>query len=132
MAIHGTALLVFGLILLSPALAGDAPPRNYAPLRPIAECLDPGRVRAIQPIQDEQVLVDAGRRHFRLTLQRSCPDLAISTRFGLSSRNPSNRICGDIGDRIVLGRGGVARASCGIARVLPISAAAYAAALHER
>lgn len=109
-----------------PAAGRDAD--GYAPLRPVGECIDPARVRSWALDGDERLLIDAGRRHYLVELSTGCPELGINPFIGFVSRNPSGRICGDIGDRVVPhGSAAAGRGWCPIQRVNVIDEAQYAA-----
>ena len=95
------ALLAGGLT--APALAGDGSDSGYAPIRPIAQCLDPSRARSWAMLDSSRLLVDAGRSKYLIELSWSCPELATQPALKFSSRAPSGRICGDVGERV---RGG--------------------------
>lgn len=95
---------------------------GYAPLRPLSACLAPDRARSWHLIDGTRLLVDTGRRHFLLELSWSCNELATHRAITFTSRNPGNRICGDIGDAVQPREGGNGLlARCDISRVTPLS-----------
>lgn len=95
---------------------------GYAPLRPLSACLAPDRARSWHLIDGSRLLVDTGRRHYLLELSWSCNELATHRAITFTSRNPGNRICGDIGDAVQPREGGNGvLARCDISRVTPLS-----------
>jgi hypothetical protein len=99
------------------APAGTAPPAPRVRLAS-ADCLDPQFARGWHPIDDHHVLVDAGRRKYRITVSGSClfgNDIAL--RF--EGDAISGRVCG-IGDRIVTRDG-----TCWVDRLELIDAATW-------
>ena len=99
--------------------------RGYAPLRPVAECLDPDRARAWHRLSGNQLIVDSGRRAHLLTLSHDCPGLGLGAGIGFVSRNPGGRICGDIGDTVIpSGPPRTLPRGCHVARVTVLTEAA--------
>ena len=133
---HKVCLLCTVLLgLPAPARAETAPaePPGERPLRPLSVCLDPSRVRGYQVLDSRRLLVDAGRRHYLLTLAWSCNELHTHRALVFDSRNPSGRICGDIGDALRPREGGgrvIGR--CDIGRVELIDKATRDAELRAR
>ncbi len=118
------------IVLVAPSAAEEAPPSGYQPLRPISACLDPGRARSIALQGNDRLLVDAGRRHFLIELAWACPQLGNLPELRFEARNPTGRICGDVGDAVTRPqpqRGGLDR--CPISRIQPISRDEYRAEL---
>ena len=113
----------------APAQAETAAPApvagRYAPLRG-RDCLDPSAARGWQPGPDRTLLVDAGRRKYRLVLDDHCLDLSVSPALVFDGDAVSNRICGSIGDRIRL-----ERETCRIQRVELLDDAAWKAAIAQ-
>jgi hypothetical protein len=109
----------------APAAAAESPLR-YAPLTPMSQCLDPDRIRTWHFLDSDEVLVDAGRKHFLLQLSTSCPELTHSWQLGFRAGNSVGRICGNLGDSIV----GVGRSllhlPCRIASVKPLDEEQFA------
>lgn len=119
-----SSLRVLLALTLLPLASGAAEPSSgtsaYQPLRPLSACLDPTRVRSWNDIDSTTLLVDAGRRKFRLELTTACPELSFDHTILLVGDSVSGRICGTIGESVVArGR------SCRIARVIPIDAETY-------
>ena len=130
---------LIGALLLAPLLAAAPTPAaaregaGHTPLRPISECLDPTRVRGYQVLDSRRLLVDAGRRRYLLTLSWSCNELHTHRALAFDSRNPSGRICGDIGDAVRPREGGgTLIGRCDVGRVELISAADWEAELRAR
>ncbi|HET6603412.1 MAG TPA: DUF6491 family protein [Xanthomonadaceae bacterium] len=97
---------------------------RHAPLRPVSDCLDPDRARGWVMVSSDELLVDAGRRHYRIMLSYACPELGTSTALAFEAGAVS-RVCGDIGESVrPLDRLRGARA-CDIARVERIEADEY-------
>lgn len=117
--------LTFAFLLAALPLPGGRPAHaadGYAPLRPLSACLAPDRARSWHLIDGSRLLVDTGRRHFLLELSWSCNELATHRAITFISRNPGNRICGDIGDAVQPREGGNGvLARCDISRVTPLS-----------
>jgi hypothetical protein len=105
----------------------------YAPLRPVAECMDPGRVRSWTLLMDNNVLVDAGQRNYLISLRGSCPELTVNPFLGFISNNPIGRVCGDVGDRLVPhGSAASGRPHCSIQSVRVVSNDDYNRFLQQR
>lgn len=106
--------------MTAPAAGSD----RHAPLRPVSECLDPDRARGWVLVSSDELLVDAGRRHYRIMLSYACPGLATSPQLAFEA-GAVGRVCGDVGeavrplDRLAGGR------ACDIARVEQIEADEY-------
>jgi hypothetical protein len=114
----------------TPARAAES---GHAPLRPMSECIDPGRVRSWRMLDDDRVLVDAGRRHYLIELQSGCPELSHNPFLGFISNNPIGRVCGDIGDRLVPhGSAASGRPQCAIRRLQAISGDQHGRLLDQR
>ncbi len=106
------------------AWAGDD--ASSRPIKPITDCMDPGRVRAWSN-QGDRVVVDAGRRQYVIELAHGCPELDLNPFLGFISHNPSGRICGDVGDRLVPhGAHASVRRQCSIRGMRMIDRAEYA------
>lgn len=123
--------------LSGPATAGESGESGYAPIRPISQCLDPSRARSWTLLDSSRLLVDAGRNKYLIELAWSCPELATQPTLKFSSRAPSGRVCGDVGER-VLGGGLPAKAflpppgqeaGCLISRASRLTADEYEAEL---
>lgn len=102
---------VLALSLAAALLAGcatpDGTPRKAqaAPviLQP-AECLDPAQARSWDSIDGYTLLVDGGRRKYRIELYENCVSLGSSITLGLRGDFVSNRVCGRAGDVVLVGR----------------------------
>lgn len=100
------------LLCLLPALslAATAPPTTTtapasapttAPTaRPGAQCLDPAFVRSWKSVDDRTLLVDAGRRYYRLTLLTFCPTLGMASELRLRGDAITGRLCGFVGETV--------------------------------
>ncbi len=123
-----------GLLPSAPASATPPPPApGSQPLRPISTCIDPSRVRGYSVLDSRRLLIDAGRRRYLVTLAWSCTELHGYRALAFDTRNPSGRVCGDIGDAVLPreGRGGVL-GRCDIGRVEAISIEDWEAELRAR
>ena len=65
-----------------------------APLRPLAECLDPQQARGWSVINNDEIVVDAGRRKYHITLASHCPDLNWTQLLRFRTGGGTDRICG--------------------------------------
>ena len=63
-------------------------------------CLDSSRVRAWVIIDDETLVLDAGRKKYRVSLQQSCFNLSTSPTLQFKGDPISGRICGSSLDAI--------------------------------
>lgn len=88
--------LVHGMLLIS--AMGMATPLAAQPGK--NTCLDSKRVRNWIVINDETLLLDAGRRKYRVNLQQSCSSLSTSPTLQFKSDPISGRICGSTLDAI--------------------------------
>lgn len=78
----------------APAPPADGKPRGPAPLA-FQDCLRPERVRGWTYVANDELLVDAGKRHYRITLAVGCTALSMAqfiTRF--EAGHGSGRMCG--------------------------------------
>lgn len=69
-----------------------------------AECLDPAQARSWDSIDGYTLLVDGGRRKYRIELYENCISLGNSATLGLRGDFVSNRVCGRAGDVVLAGR----------------------------
>lgn len=115
------AVLPFLLALAGPTAAGtpDEPPRPRAALKG-ADCLDASRIRSWHYVDGNELLVDAGRRKYRITLAESCTDLGSAASITFRGDSVSGRVCGNFGERVVTGR-----MACRIDRVEMIDGEVY-------
>lgn len=109
------------LALAGVAAAADTPQRP-PPRVPLtgADCLDPARVRSWHHVDSRQLLVDAGRRKYRITLAESCNELGGAPTINFRGDRVTGRVCGNFGDRVK-----TRRRSCRIDRIEVIDAAAF-------
>lgn len=91
----------------------------------LSDCLDPGRARSWHLIDHDEILVDAGRRHYHLKLTFSCPELTYNHTIGFRAANGIGRVCGHRGDAIITPRPSLLRWSCTIAVVTPLDQAQF-------
>lgn len=101
------------------AATPDEPPRPRAALKG-ADCLDGSRVRSWHYVDGNELLVDAGRRKYRITLAESCTELGSAPGIGFRGDSVSGRVCGNFGERVLTGR-----MACRIDRVELMDAKAY-------
>jgi hypothetical protein len=118
-------LVVAATALAFAALAQAAGPDRPRPTPVIADCLDPSRVRTWESVDLDEVVVDAGRRHFHLQLGNACPELAYNHTVVFQASGGIGRICGNLGDRIVLPKRGIANIPCSISKVTPLDRRQY-------
>ncbi|MBW8368902.1 MAG: hypothetical protein K0M70_13715 [Arenimonas sp.] len=109
---------VLALLLAATASAGD-PATPRVPLKP-ADCLDPSTLRNWHYVDSTELLVDGGRRKYRITLAESCTDLGSAATIGFRGDSLSGRVCGHFGDRVV-----TPRMACRIERIELVPADAY-------
>lgn len=122
---------LFAILLVAVAAPLAAAPRAaVSPLPGVhgAQCLDPDMARGFTPIDDRIVLVDAGRRLYRIEVTSSCSSLSTTSVIGFRGDPIVNRVCG-MGFDAILVRGGH---PCRIERMQLISKAEYKQALLER
>lgn len=95
------ALLLLCLLPLS-SLAAPAPgaPATAATTRSGPPCLDPAFVRSWKSVDDRTLLVDAGSRHYRISLLNDCPTLSIASELRLRGDNITGRLCGFVGETV--------------------------------
>lgn len=121
-----TILLLSALALLPSAVVaagGAAASPREKPLHG-ADCLDPSAARTWDPVSGTELLVDAGRRKYRVVLAEYCPDLGYGADIGFEGGGVGGRICGNVGEKLRVNR----RSSCHIERLEIIDADAYRAA----
>ncbi|MCK7593844.1 DUF6491 family protein [Pseudomarimonas salicorniae] len=126
------------VLLCLPLTAWSAEPLRpeapgHRPIRPIGDCIDPSRVRGFHVLDSRTLLVDAGRRRFRVVLSWSCNELHSHRGLAFDTRNPSGRVCGDIGDAVLPreGSGGIL-GRCDIGEIKPISPEEWEGELRAR
>lgn len=98
------ALLALALTLPLGAHAAEpaaaAPGSLQTPLRG-ADCLDPARTRSYLMTGDKEVIVDAGKRKYRLSIGQSCPALSYTQAISFRGEQIDGRLCGGINDAVV-------------------------------
>lgn len=122
-----SALLLAALAL--PAAAShnrDTGPRP-PPLRGL-ECLDPDFARSFNTIDDQRLLVDAGRKRYVLQISGSCWNLDHTPVIEFRGDPISERVCGNAFDAVLV-RGGTH--PCRIESMQLIDKATYKALLNE-
>jgi len=80
--------------------AGDSPRTVLHP----SECLDPALARGWTYVDDDELLVDAGRRKYRVRLAELCFGLGTSPALHFQGDAVSNRVCGHAGEYVVVSR----------------------------
>jgi len=112
---------VIALLVLAgtTAAVGGNPHKPRISLKP-ADCLDPSSLRNWHYVDGSELLVDAGRRKYRITLAESCTDLGGAATIGFRGDSVSGRVCGHFGERVL-----TPRMACRIDRVELMSADAY-------
>ena len=117
-------LLLVALALL-PCAVSAGPTASVAaspgPLRG-ADCLDPSSARTWDYVSGTELLVDAGRRKYRIVLAEYCTDLGYGADVRFKGDNIGGRVCGNVGEAVQ-----VKTMSCRIERVEIIDATTYRA-----
>ena len=115
------------LLATAPALAAD-PAAGDPPRRTLsgADCLDPDRARSWTYVDAGELLVDAGKRKYRIDMREVCPELGTTSAVAFGGDGISQRVCGHVGDRIV-----TRERSCRIDRIELIDKATYDALLKD-
>lgn len=101
------------------APAADAHPPGFAPL-PVKDCLQPHRARAWVYVGNDELLVDAGKRKYRITLAVGCTALAVAQRIDFESGHGTGRMCGMPQDYIRTEAG-----RCKVRSIEPLPAGQY-------
>ena len=113
-------VLISLLALASPvAAAADSAPAPRGALRG-ADCLDPTMARSWDYVSGDELLVDAGRRKYRVRLSEHCTELGHGSVIRFKGDAVSGRVCGNVGEAVRVGR-----MSCRIERVELIDAKTY-------
>lgn len=118
------ALLLSALVLMPAAVPAaedkpDTPSRT--PLRG-ADCLDPSSARTWDYVSGTELLVDAGRRKYRITLAEYCTELGYGADIRFKGDSIGGRVCGNVGEAVQ-----VKHMSCRIERIEIIDAETYKA-----
>ena len=98
-------ILATTLVLAAlPALASAPAPAAEAPGRFLrgSECLDPSLVRGFHTLEHNQVIVDGGRRFYRIEVAPSCWNLRFASVIAFRGDLVSGRVCGTIHDQILV------------------------------
>lgn len=103
--------------------ASDPPPRTL--LRG-SECLDPQRARGWTQLDDGDLLVDAGRQKYRVTLISACTAAGYTNAIQFRGDPVSGRVCGSIHDQVI-----TRDYPCRIERMELLDKAQYELALKE-
>ncbi|HBK56222.1 MAG TPA: hypothetical protein DDZ76_08075 [Xanthomonadales bacterium] len=113
-----TTLLLLGAVSLAapPAIADDGTnptaTSTYRPLSPVSDCLNPSRVRDWAYVNDREILVNAGRKKYRILMSYGCPGLAFGHSIRFEPGPGVGRMCGHLNENVI------ADASrCDVARV---------------
>ncbi len=132
-----TLALVIALpVLASDATAPEAPAAkgadSTAPAAPRLlrgpDCLDPEAVRSWFLASSDTLMVDAGRRKYRLTVHPSCVELGNANALRLRGGPVGTRVCGSVTDAVqTVGVAGGNR-SCRIHAIALVDEAEWAAA----
>jgi hypothetical protein len=111
---------LMALAPLAPAVAGESgAPAPRDALRG-ADCLDPSSARTWDYVSGDELLVDAGRRKYRVHLAEHCTELGHGSVIAFKGDHVSSRVCGNVGEEVRVGR-----MSCRIERLELIDAEAY-------
>lgn len=99
------ALALIALAFTLPLSALAAEPSTAAgtlqtPLRG-SDCLDPARTRSYLPTSDREVIVDAGKRKYRLSIGQSCPAMSYTQGISFRGDQVDGRLCGGLNDAVV-------------------------------
>ncbi len=84
------------------------------------DCLTPRMARSWEYVSADEVLVDAGRRKYRIRLADSCPELGQGAVAMFEGSRPHGRVCGNTGEAVR-----AERKKCRIASVELIDAQTY-------
>jgi hypothetical protein len=85
-----------------------------------ADCLDPGMARNWTELDNRTILVDAGRRKYRIGITPGCAAIGFSPSLGFKGDPVSGRVCGGVSDLII-----TREYSCRIERMELIDAAQF-------
>jgi hypothetical protein len=100
------SVALLATLLAGCAADGRAPRADAASAPPprAGECFDPAFARSWHFVDDDELLVDAGRRKFRIRLAEMCFSLGTSPALVFRGDYVSNRVCGGVGEYVVVGR----------------------------
>jgi Family of unknown function (DUF6491) len=65
------------------------------------DCLNPTQTRSFLVTGDREVIIDSGRRKYRLSIGQSCPALSTSPVLGFRGDQIDGRLCGGLNDAVV-------------------------------
>lgn len=117
-------------LLLLVALAA-VPAAAQEPLRPMSACLDPDRSRGWHLIDSDEILVDAGRQKFHLTLAPACTDLNYTHAIAFRSGDGFGRVCGGPLDTLEMPGRALIGVPCRIVKVTPLTKEQYKARMND-
>ena len=103
---HAPALSLLASLVLVAGCASSPGPADAGPgvvANPV-ECLDPSWVRGWDYVDDDELLVDAGRRKYRIRLAERCFALGTAPALVFDGDAVNNRVCGHAGETIIVGR----------------------------
>lgn len=124
-------VLLLSALVLSPfaALAAEEPAPAPSP-KPLhgADCLDPSAARTWDYVSGTELLVDAGRRKYRIVLAEYCTDLGYGADIRFKGDNIGGRVCGNVGEKVQVNQ----RMSCHIDHIEIIDAETYRAATGDQ
>lgn len=130
-----TLLFTFlGLALIGSLAALADEGSGAGSLRPHVACLDPAQMRGWTRIDTDELLIDAGRSRYHITLDDACIDLDFATglRFDSKVADANGRICGDPGDNVVPLASTGRAAPCPISHIAPVTKSQYKALLEGK
>lgn len=96
-------LLLIALPLLA-ACAGDGKPAS-GPGRAMLQgtaCLDPDLARSWHYLDSDSLLVDAGRRKYRIQVGDICTELALAPVIAFKGSGIGDHICGHVGEQVLV------------------------------
>jgi Family of unknown function (DUF6491) len=88
-----------------------------------SDCLNPAQTRSFLVTGDREVIIDSGRRKYRLSIGQSCPALSSSPTLAFRGDQLDGRLCGGINDAVV-----TSDYPCKVDRVELLTAEQYKAA----
>ena len=104
--VHTVALL-FAAALMAPVAFGQdeadkpTPKSSYKPLRPMSQCLIPERVRDWAYVNDQEILVNAGRKKYRIRMSYGCSALAFGSFIRFDPGPGIGRMCGNLNEAVI-------------------------------
>ena len=66
-----------------------------------SDCLDPNMARSWIDLDNRTILVDAGRRKYRMEIAPACTALGFSPFLGFKGDSVNGRVCGILGDSVI-------------------------------